>query len=1097
MEIDVDILDTDVINDAVEKNNLNMINQIEEAIQNNNSEIDKIYLNNLLNLNWLQKLTPKSIICFWDILVDRKYSYHKEGEQCPVQFNIWQSLSVKQLNDLCNTEDYYTKITNFIQKNRELEYGLIEVSYIECDLDKYFGEPIVSQGFTSYPFYIIAPFWDNDFGNKWSSLNENAKKLLFRYAIKQLFTICNNVANQNDGIESFKSLSGLLNSISFLIKKYNVNDDLSVYANILVIRKLGQNVFLDDKVAIEDKNKVLECLNALAEFKQLGVKFQDETKKVAELLRDNKKVYQNIDFEFYFSEIKNLDSYSIITKFDKNWFRDRQICSQVLESLSYQQINNLVAYNENSKSGSKFISKLLKTICYSRHIYDKSSGDFLGFDKTARNNFFGAQQIKKSGPILVDVVENNMQILNLKAEEKNVTEYKFFSGTKFKNFSSEVKNLFVTILLNSFLNDLCEIDEDYQQDNCNKHLPSDQMLAAMNECYINFSEVLKSFSETDNNCIKIDLDVFKKLISQIFARNKVGYLKPFLTKLIDLPGFDKAFVEYVKNILPLCDSNLLDENCKYADVVNQTVENKNQDQIDFIGKLMQSNHACFFHRQDYNFIQKLSYDAVITFGEYIFSCRMVIAGLSENYIKMMFENTQHRQFLENALKKRGNDIIIYEFMEFGNLEPAKELPVWLLKINENDNLQDDNFSRFTFQTLIIPDNIDSVFIAHDINVRINKLLKGLLNNVKNDGNNQENAEKYIDTKRAREVFVNIYCLIRKYARHNLKIEIDEEIINSIVEKTKKENLDYLATCFNNFSLFSSFGQLTQKEFAQAWEKCLDIIDFNSKEFLQRLEFDENFAKAIFLSDKIQKLSVDSLISKANKLKSYPSCLVYLSDQQINNLATRQNGLEIIKHCLGVDASQNKIFRIYKEANVFHFKHIESKLKIMTPQLKRLFIEQTISSRLKQLPTEVNDCIRRQITIIHRVNGVVTGITGPYDKARQCITKTFDSICSLMRNPAVTNDLNIEIDYFVLDTLTNLIPFYLQRFYLQKLEQIIELPGWGKKTLYYLKQAINFLSFGYFCNENSLMAKVRNIREQNINLQNPVPRMENNNLNIQQ
>ena len=647
------------------------------------------------------------------------------------------------------------------------------------------------------------------------------------------------------------------------------------------------------------------------------------------------------------------------------------------------------------------------------------------------------------------------------------------------------------------MNDLCEIDEDYQQDNCNKHLPSDQMLAAMNECYINFSEVLKSFSETDNNCIKIDLDVFKKLISQIFARNKVGYLKPFLTKLIDLPGFDKAFVEYVKNILPLCDSNLLDENCKYADVVNQTVKNKNQDQIDFIGKLMQSNHACFFHRQDYNFIQKLSYDAVITFGEYIFSCCIVIAGLSEDYIKMMFENTQHRQFLENALKKRGNDIIIYEFMKFGNLEPAKELPVWLLKINENDNLQDDNFSRFTFQTLIIPDNVDSVFIAHDINVRINELLKELLNNVKNDDNNQENAEKYIDTKRAREVFVNIYCLIRKYARHNLEIKIDEEIINSIVEKTKKENLDYLATCFNNFSLFSSFGQLTQKEFAQAWEKCLDIIDFNSKEFLQRLEFDENFAKAIFLSDKIQKLSVDSLISKANKLKSYPSCLVYLSDQQINNLAARQNGLEIIKHCLGVDASQNKIFRIYKEANVFHFKHIESKLKIMTPQLKKLFIEQTISSRLKRLPTEVNDCIRRQITIIHRVNGVVTGITGPYDKARQCITKTFDSICSLMRNPAVTNDLNIEIDYFVLDELTNEIPTANRQIYSQQLQRIIELPGWGAKTLYYLKQAINFLSFGHFCNENSLMAKVRNMRKQNINLQNPVPRMENNNLNIQQ
>ena len=149
-----------------------------------------------------------------------------------------------------------------------------------------------------------------------------------------------------------------------------------------------------------------------------------------------------------------------------------------------------------------------------------------------------------------------------------------------------------------------------------------------------------------------------------------------------------------------------------------------------------------------------------------------------------------------------------------------------------------------------------------------------------------------------------------------------------------------------------------------------------------------------------------------------------------------------------------------------------------------------------MPTEVNDCIRRQITIIHRVNGVVTGITGPYDKARQCITKTFDSICSLMRNPAVTNDLNIEINYFVLDALTNKIPTAERQFYSQQLQRIIELPSFGAKTLYYLKQAINFLSFGYFCNENSLMAKIRNMREQNINPQNPVPQMENDDLNIQ-
>ncbi|MBQ9491835.1 MAG: hypothetical protein IJU86_03590, partial [Firmicutes bacterium] len=289
MEIDVDISDTNVINEAVEKNDLNMINQIKEAIQNNNSEIDEIYLNNLLNLNWLQKLTPKSIICFWDILVDRKYNYRKEGELFPVQFNIWQSLSIDQLNNLCDTKNYYANLTNFIQKNCKLDYGLIEVSYIECDLDKYFGEPIVSQGFTSYPFYIIAPFWDNDFGNKWSSLNENAKKLLFRYAIKQLFVVCNNVANQNDGIESFKSLSGLLNSISFLVKKYNVDDDLSAYTNVSAICKLAQNAFFADDFDIDNKNKVLEYLDALASFQQLGIKFQDNIKKIIEMLRlDNK-----------------------------------------------------------------------------------------------------------------------------------------------------------------------------------------------------------------------------------------------------------------------------------------------------------------------------------------------------------------------------------------------------------------------------------------------------------------------------------------------------------------------------------------------------------------------------------------------------------------------------------------------------------------------------------------------------------------------------------------------------------------------------------------------------------------------------------------
>ena len=1110
MESDVDILDGDVINKAVEKNDLNMINQIKEAIQNDgddDSEDDEIYLNNLLNLNWLQKLTPKSIICFWEILVNKQYSWREAGSLVDNQFNIWQSLSVDQLNNLCDTKDYYANIKKIKKKNCKLDYGVIEVSYIECDLDKYFGEPIVSQGFTNYPFYIIAPFWDKDFDNKWSSLNENAKKLLFRYAIKQLFIICDNVANQNGGMQSFKSLGGLLNSISFLIKKYNVNDDLSVYANISVIRKLVQNVFLADEVAIEDKNKVLECLNALAGFKQLGIKFQDSVKKIIELLRDNKKVDQNIDFEFYLSEIKNLDSDTIITNFDKNWFRDRQICSQVLENLSYQQINDLVIYKSDNKSGSKFISELLKTICESKYIYDESSGDFLGFDKTAKNDFFGAQQIKKSISILVDVVENDMKTLDLKSEERNVTEYKFFSKEKFLNLVPEVKNIFVSELLNSFLGDLERTDGIYQTYNKNDCLPSDKVLVVINECYINFSEVLKNFSKTDNNGIKIDLDVLERLIFQLFARDKAGYLTLFLTKLIDLPGFDKSFVNYVKNILSLLDANLLDGNCEYADIVNQAVANKNQDQIDFIKKLMKYEYSCFFHRDDNNFIKKLSYDAVITFGESM-NIR-AINCLSKDCIKTMFENTEHRKILEKALKHQGDEFAIvtnkffghgteklevladYEFMKFGNTEQAKELPAWLLKINENDNLQDDNLPQFTFQTLIIPDNTDSVFIAHDVNVRINKLLKRLLIDIKKDDNNQENTEKYIDIKKTREVFVSIYCLIHKYANHNLEVRIDEKIISLIIEKTKKEDLNYLTTCFDNFTLFNGFGRITQSNFSKALKKCLDSIDFNDNEFLQRLESDANLAKEIFLSNKIQKLNVDSLILKANKLKSYPSCLLYLSNQQINDLATSQGGLEIIKYCLGVAANQNKIFCICEEADVFRFKHIEEKLNGITPQLKKLFIEAAISSGLKRLPIKTNEYIRNNSTTITRINGVVTEVSGPVGKSEQYIRKTFDAIRILMRNPAVTNDLNIEINYSILDTLTNNIRNTVRQFYLQQLEQIIELPGWGSKTLYYLKQVINFLSCGYFFSRNSLMAKIRN------NPQDPVPRTENDNLNIQQ
>ena len=1109
MESDVNILDANVINEAVEKNDSNMINKIKKTIMSDDSD-NKFCSNNLLNLDWVQKLTSKSIVCLLEILVGKKYRYYGKNEMFPQQFNIWQSLSVKQLNDLCNTENYYEKITSFIQKDYILDYGVFEVDYIDtqqCNLDKYFGKPIVtSQEFTSYPFYKIVPFWDNDFDNKWSSLDENAKKLLFRYAVKQLFIICNNVANQNEAMQSFQSLSGLLNSISFLIKKYNVDDDLSVYADISVIWKLAQNAYFSNRIAIYDKNKILECLNALAKFKQLGTKFQNTIKRIIGILRDTKKIDQNINFEFYLDEIKNLNPDSIITKFDKNWFSDRQICSQVLTNLSYQKINGLVDYKSNDKSGSEFISKLLKTVCRSEYNYDESSGDFLEFDKKARHDFFDAKQIKKLVPILVDVVENNMQTLDLKTEEKNVMEYKFFSGDKFKNLSSEAKNLFVTTLLNSFLDDLRKTDKIYQSYHKNSCLPPNEMLAAINECYINFSEVLKSFSKTDNNNIKIDLDVLEELIFQLFARDENRYLKSFLTKLMDLSGLNKSFVDYVKNILPLCDSTLLDENCEYADIVNDAVKNKNEDQIDFIKKLMKREYSYFFHRDDHNFIKKLSYDAVITFGEHISSYSQNINYLSKDIINRIFKSVEHRQILEKALKRSGDEFSIsfnkffghngeiltdYEFMEFGNPEQAKELPAWLLKINENDSLQDDNFPQFIFQTLIIPDNVDSVFIAHDINVRINELLKELLNDVQNGDNKQENADKYIDTEKMREVFINIYCLIRKYAQHHLEVRIDKEIINSIVEKTKKEDLNYLMTCFDNFTLFNSFGRITKGHFTKALEKCLDSIDFNDNEFLQRLEFGENLAKEIFLSDKIQKLNVDSLILTANKLKSYPSCIAYLSNQQINDLETSQGGLEIIKHCLGVAANQNEIFCICEEANVFRFKHIEKKLDNVTPQLKKLFIEAAISSGLKQLQIKTNEYIRNNGTTITRINGVVTEVSGPVEKAEQYIRKTFDAIRILMRNPAVTNDLNIEIDYFVLDLLTNNIPNTVRQFYLQQLEQIIELPGWGEKTLYYLKQVINFLSCGYFFSRNSLMAKIRN------NPQGLVPQTENDNLNIQQ
>ena len=1121
MENNVNTLNADFINEAVEKNDSNTINRIKAVTLNNSYEIDEICLNNLLDLNWLQKLTPKSIMCFWDILFNRKYNYYTEGSLYPDQLNIWQSLSVKQLNNLCGKKDYYVNITNFIQKNRELDYGVVGVDYIDteqCNLDKYFGEPIVSQESTSYPFCVIDLFWDKDFDAKWSSLNENAKKLLFRYAIKQLFDICNNVANQNDGMQSFRSLGGLLNSISFLIQKYSIDDDLSAYTDILPIRKLTQNAFLSDNLDTDYKNKILQCLDALAKFKQLGTKFQDNVKKVIELLSDNKK----IDFEFYLDEIKNLNSDSIITKFNENWFSDCQVCSRVLENLSYQQINDLVIYKSDNKSGSKFISKLLKTICESKYIYDESSGDFLGFDKTAKNDFFGAQQIKKSISILVDVVENNMKTLDLKSEERNVTEYKFFSKEEFLNLVPEVKNIFVSELLNSFLGDLERTDEIYQTYHKNNCLPPDQMLAAINECYINFSEVLKSFSETYNNGIKIDLDVLEKLIFQLFIRGQ-KYLKPFLTKLMDLPGFDKSFVNYMESILPFCDSNLLDGNredanivnqCEYANIVNQAVANNNQDQIAFIKKLMRCEYSYFFHHNDYNFIKNLSYNAIITFGGFM-SIR-AINCLSKNCIKTMFGNAEHRKILEKVLESQSNELTIitnkywghdteelevladYEFMEFGNQEQAQELPAWLLKINKNDNLQNDNFPQFTFQTLIIPDNTDSVFIAHDVNVRINKLLKELLTDIKKDDNNQENAEKYIDTKKMREVFVSIYCLIRKYANHHLEVRIDEKIISSIIEKTKKEDLNYLTTCFDNFTLFmfNSFGRITKNNFTEASEKCLDFIDFNDNEFLQRLESNTNLAETIFLSNKIQKLNINSLISKAKKLKSYPSCIVYLSNQQINDLATEQGGLKIIKHCLDVAANQNEIFRICEEADVFRFKHIEKKLNGITPQLKRLFIKAAISSGLKQLQIKTNEYIRNSSTTITRINGVVTGTLSPVEKAQQCIRKTLDAICVLMQNPAVTNDLNIEIDFFVLDALTNKIPGAVHQFYLQQLQRIIELPGWSKKTLYYLKQIIHFLSFGHLFSQNSLIATIRSMREQNINPQNPVPQMENDNLNIQ-
>ena len=62
------------------------------------------------------------------------------------------------------------------------------------------------------------------------------------------------------------------------------------------------------------------------------------------------------------------------------------------------------------------------------------------------------------------------------------------------------------------------------------------------------------------------------------------------------------------------------------------------------------------------------------------------------------------------------------------------------------------------------------------------------------------------------------------------------------------------------------GLITPEQDERKANEYLDELEFLSdtagavtvKKFLQRLEFDENFAKAIFLSDKIQKLSVDSL-----------------------------------------------------------------------------------------------------------------------------------------------------------------------------------------------------------------------------------------------
>ncbi len=443
-------------------------------------------------------------------------------------------------------------------------------------------------------------------------------------------------------------------------------------------------------------------------------------------------------------------------------------------------------------------------------------------------------------------------------------------------------------------------------------------------------------------------------------------------------------------------------------------------------------------------------------------------------------------------------------MKFGNPESAQELPAWLLKIKENDNLQDDNFPQFTFKPLIVPgNNVDSVFIAHDVNVRINKLLKELLDDVKNDDNNQENAEKFIYTKKIREVFVNIYCVIRKCAQHNLKVRIDKEIIDQIVKKTKKEDFTYLATCFNNFSSFSSFDQLTQNKFAEAGENCLDLMDFNSNEFLQRLESDRGFASKVLLSNSIQKLSVRSLIAKKHILQTRPDCIFYLSNQQINDLAGQEGGLKLIKGFI-VDCqkspSEAKIFESEDQTvqisgqnrSISRFSHIEEKLAgINLLSIKKIFVEETVKYLLIKLG--------KSISIHIGTNQLFDTIFGLRDQLDTVpyITKTFDSIYVLMQNHAVTNDLNIEIDYFVLDELTNKIPTANRQIYSQQLQRIIELPGWGAKTLYYLKQAINFLSFGYFCNKNSLMAKVRNMREQNINPQNPVPQMGNDNSHVQQ